>query len=98
MQSVGVIRRDIEGDASYGLGRILLPAFLYHGSFDFLLMFLTGLNSLHSFETANDDGDGGSDATAGSGDNDGDERGGVATTVASFAVLLLGIVRNGVAA
>ena len=38
IQSIGVCRRDLEGDKSYGLGRIILPAFLLHGSFDFVLM------------------------------------------------------------
>jgi hypothetical protein len=45
-----------------------------------------GLNSLHSFEKAIDDRDGGGGATGGSGASDGDERGGVAATVASFAL------------
>ena len=71
-----------------------------------------GLNSLHSFDKANDDRDGGGGATGGSGTSDGDERGGVAATVASFALGMVNyairaardldehaaIVRNGVAA
>ena len=50
IQSIGVIRRDLEGDNSYGVGRIFFPAFLYHGSFDFTLMFLSALNKLQVFE------------------------------------------------
>jgi len=50
IQSIGVIRRDIEGDMSYGIGRIIFPAFLYHGSFDFVLMFMTALDEIHLFE------------------------------------------------
>jgi len=50
IQSIGVIRRDIEGDRSYGIGRIFFPAFLYHGSFDFVLMFTTALDEIHLFE------------------------------------------------
>ena len=38
IQSIGVCRRDLEGDKRYGLGRIILPAFVLHGSFDFVLM------------------------------------------------------------
>ena len=38
LQSVGVCRRDLEGDRSHRLGRIILPALLLHGSFDFFLM------------------------------------------------------------
>lgn len=38
LQSIGVCRRDLEGDKSFGLGRIILPAVLLHGAFDFILM------------------------------------------------------------
>jgi len=38
IQSIGVCRRDLEGDKRYGLGLIILPAILLHGSFDFVLM------------------------------------------------------------
>lgn len=38
LQSIGVCRRDLERDASVGVGYIVLPAWLLHGSFDFALM------------------------------------------------------------
>ncbi|KAG7362750.1 protease prsW family protein [Nitzschia inconspicua] len=38
IQSLGVCRRDLEKQTSFQLGRILFPAWLLHGSFDFLLM------------------------------------------------------------
>jgi len=38
IQSIGVCRRDLEGDKQFGLGRIIFPAILLHGSFDFVLM------------------------------------------------------------
>ena len=38
IQSVGVCRRDLECDASSQMGRILFPAWLLHGTFDFVLM------------------------------------------------------------
>ncbi|KAL7532943.1 hypothetical protein ACHAXR_004943 [Thalassiosira sp. AJA248-18] len=38
IQSIGVCKRDLEGDRRYGLGRIVFPAILLHGSFDFILM------------------------------------------------------------
>lgn len=38
LQSIGVCRRDLEKDSSVGIGRILLPAWLLHGLFDFSLM------------------------------------------------------------
>lgn len=40
IQSLGVVRRDLEGDTKSQLGRILFPAILLHGAFDFVLMFL----------------------------------------------------------
>ena len=40
IQSVGVVQRDIEQDKNYGIGRILLPAVLLHGAFDFVLMLM----------------------------------------------------------
>ena len=44
IQSIGVCRRDIEKDASMGFGKIIFPALVLHGSFDFALMFLELLN------------------------------------------------------
>ena len=38
LQSIGVCRRDLENDPKMQIGRILLPAWLLHGSFDFFLM------------------------------------------------------------
>jgi RsiW-degrading membrane proteinase PrsW (M82 family) len=38
LQSIGVCRRDLERDSSTGVGRILLPALMLHGTFDFVLM------------------------------------------------------------
>lgn len=38
IQSIGVVRRDVEKDKSIGVGRIIFAAWLLHGSFDFLLM------------------------------------------------------------
>jgi len=38
IQSIGVCRRDLEGDKSVQLGRIILPAVILHGCFDFFLM------------------------------------------------------------
>eukprot|EP00588_Corethron_pennatum_P027664 CAMPEP_0194325000 /NCGR_PEP_ID=MMETSP0171-20130528/28978_1 /TAXON_ID=218684 /ORGANISM="Corethron pennatum, Strain L29A3" /LENGTH=613 /DNA_ID=CAMNT_0039084007 /DNA_START=57 /DNA_END=1895 /DNA_ORIENTATION=+ len=51
IQSVGVCRRDLEGDRSHQLGRIVLPALLLHGFYDFFLMVMP------VFVTANDDDD-----------------------------------------
>eukprot|EP00521_Asterionellopsis_glacialis_P010653 CAMPEP_0195296886 /NCGR_PEP_ID=MMETSP0707-20130614/20344_1 /TAXON_ID=33640 /ORGANISM="Asterionellopsis glacialis, Strain CCMP134" /LENGTH=342 /DNA_ID=CAMNT_0040358513 /DNA_START=143 /DNA_END=1171 /DNA_ORIENTATION=- len=48
IQSVGVVKRDIENLPQYQLGRIIVPALILHGSFDFILVladFLSGLNT-----------------------------------------------------
>ena len=47
IQSIGVCRRDIENDRSFGVGRSILPAILLHGSFDLVIMiasFLVAVN------------------------------------------------------
>mmetsp|Transcript_2015 Transcript_2015/g.3152 ORF Transcript_2015/g.3152 Transcript_2015/m.3152 type:complete len:736 (-) Transcript_2015:1126-3333(-) len=39
IQSIGVVRRDLEGDKKFQLGRIILPAILLHGFYDFVAIF-----------------------------------------------------------
>jgi len=41
IQSIGLCKRQLESDQSMQLGRIVLPAILLHGSYDFVLMFLS---------------------------------------------------------
>jgi len=43
LQSLGVIKKYIEKDSSIGVGRIIFPAMIMHGSFDAFLMFLSAL-------------------------------------------------------
>jgi len=38
IQSIHVCRRDLEKDMSFGLGRIVLPSVIIHGTYDFLLL------------------------------------------------------------
>ena len=68
IQSIGVCKRDIEGDKKQGLGRIISPAVLLHGSFDFVLMLAAFYESLKTSEEGGDEdqaGEGASDeATA----------------------------------
>lgn len=45
IQSVGIVRRDLEQDPKWQLGRSILPAVLLHGAFDFVLMLLALLES-----------------------------------------------------
>ena len=41
IQSIYVCRRDLEKDSSIGLGRVVLPAVLFHGTYDFVLLFVS---------------------------------------------------------
>lgn len=50
IQSIGVIRRDVEGDMSCGLGSIILPSFLLHGVYDFAI-FLHNIKNQARFVT-----------------------------------------------
>ena len=43
IQSIGVNKRDLEKDPKWQLGRILFPAILLHGCFDFIVMLLNVL-------------------------------------------------------
>lgn len=54
LQSIGVCRRDLEKDSSVGIGKILLPAWLLHGLFDFSLMAYSTIREIvarHNFKT-----------------------------------------------
>jgi len=56
LQSIGVCRRDLEKDSSVGIGRILWPAWLLHGTFDASLMAFTAIKKVldrHNLETKN---------------------------------------------
>lgn len=55
LQSIGVCRRDLEGDRKLGLGRILVPAILLHGSFDFVLMVMALIQSVQQESVDDDD-------------------------------------------
>lgn len=57
LQSIGVCRRDLEGDTKVGLGRILIPAVLLHGSFDFVLMVMALIQSVESTTPSSVDDD-----------------------------------------
>jgi len=46
MQSIRVCKRQLENDRSMQLGRIIFPAIILHGTFDFSLMFFNFLISL----------------------------------------------------
>mmetsp|Transcript_15583 Transcript_15583/g.29395 ORF Transcript_15583/g.29395 Transcript_15583/m.29395 type:complete len:743 (-) Transcript_15583:35-2263(-) len=43
IQSIGVCKQQLENDQSIGIGRIILPAVLLHGSYDFSIMLLNFL-------------------------------------------------------
>ena len=48
IQSINVVRRDIEGESFIQIGKIIVPAIILHGSFDFSLMLLGFLAQLNS--------------------------------------------------
>jgi TRAP-type mannitol/chloroaromatic compound transport system permease large subunit len=49
-----VCKRDIEGVKKYGIGRIIAPAVLLHGSFDFVLMLAAFYQSLKASQESED--------------------------------------------
>lgn len=53
IQSIGVCKQQLENDKSIGIGRILLPAILLHGSYDFAIMLLNFLASLNADQDGN---------------------------------------------
>lgn len=82
IQSIGVCQRDLEGRPEVGIGRIIFPALLLHGSFDFALMlsaFIVGLGNDNDNENTSDQ-----KATI--------SREDVPALVVSFVIMMLGIV------
>jgi len=57
IQSIGVCKRDLEGDKRYGIGRIILPAMILHGSFDFVLMLAAYFANVEHIKEGDDDAD-----------------------------------------
>lgn len=98
IQSIGVCRRDIEKDHSMGFGRILFPALVLHGSFDFALMFLELLMRQSINSDADGDADGSNSDAAGTSVDDptvGDEEGLVqqlSGLISSVSIVLIGII------
>ena len=97
LQSIGVCRRDLERDSSTGVGRILLPALILHGTFDFVLMAAEAWNQVH--ERHEDQGDDGTKNQFGSEvirnestDTAGDlTEDGLPELIASVTIVLVGI-------
>ena len=48
LQSIGVVRREIERNRSSQVGRIIFPGWILHGSFDFALMAYSQIVSILS--------------------------------------------------
>lgn len=55
IQSIGVCKRDLEGERKTGIGRIISPAVLLHGTFDFVLMVFAYYQQVHKIESGEDD-------------------------------------------
>ena len=54
LQSIGVCRRELEKDNSFGIGRTLKPAIILHGFYDFVVMTIPILTLLSHFEEMRD--------------------------------------------
>lgn len=83
IQSIGVCRRELEGDKAVTgrLGRIILPAVVFHGGYDFFILWIDFLATRHG-TYANKDDDGSSSAS----DDDN-----LTAVAVSFAVSVLSI-------
>jgi RsiW-degrading membrane proteinase PrsW (M82 family) len=55
LQSIGVVERDIEGKRPAYLGRIIAPAVLFHGGYDFLLLWIDFLSQRNGNYVDDDD-------------------------------------------
>jgi len=53
IQSIGVVKRDIEGIRQFSIGRIIFPAVILHGTFDFLLMLMAFIGGQYSSKDDN---------------------------------------------
>jgi hypothetical protein len=55
IQSIGVCRRDLEASRATRLGRIIFPAVVVHGSYDFLILFIDFIGKLKGEEDVKGD-------------------------------------------
>ena len=55
LQSIGVVERDVEGQRLSHLGRIIAPAVLFHGGYDFWLLWVDFMATKHGVYDENDD-------------------------------------------
>ena len=70
LQSLGVCRRELERDRKTGVGRILFPGWLLHGTYDFSIMAYTIVTSV--MDKYNSDSDDNKTSTLNGGDDDDD--------------------------
>ncbi|GKY99722.1 hypothetical protein MPSEU_000926200 [Mayamaea pseudoterrestris] len=56
LQSIGVCKRELEGVRNMKLGRIILPAVIFHGGYDFFILWIDFLARRHGTYANNDDG------------------------------------------
>jgi hypothetical protein len=81
LQSIGVCERDLEKKRKTGLGRIIFPGVVFHGVYDFLLMWFDFLYSQKAEDTDDDD-----EASAST-----DEKSDWLSFVLSFTVLIVAL-------
>lgn len=87
ISSIGVCKRDVEGDKRYGLGRIISPAILLHGTFDFVLMVAAYFQQVANIKEDNDD-----DGNSAKDNEDGDELGDLASQLPSLLVVMVLVI------
>jgi len=57
IQSIGIVKRDVELNSTFQLGRSILPAILLHGTYDFTLLFCGMVIPASTDTTTEDDDD-----------------------------------------
>jgi len=58
IQSIGVVERDVEASRATKIGRIILPAVLFHGGYDFFILWIDFMARRHGvYANDNDDDD-----------------------------------------
>ena len=91
IQSIGVCKRDIEGDKNYGIGRIILPAVLLHGLFDFVLMLAAFYESLKASEEGGEKNEG-TDGTSGEVAEEVDMAAELPSLISGFVFVIIGCI------
>ncbi|KAL3805698.1 hypothetical protein HJC23_005942 [Cyclotella cryptica] len=91
IQSIGVCKRDIEGNKNYGLGRVISPAVLLHGSFDFVLMLAAFYGALKKVEEGDNENESG-EGTSSDASNEEDFASELPSLISGLVFVILGCI------